>query len=331
MNTEWSDKAKKRLRGLSMRPGAVDPDELRAMVKWLENQRQDPKSYPTRSLHAKNKRPVYTDDRYVVRMSKGWVYHKLIPSFRSGDLDWVSQSWAIKRDSSAGQPGEADSTTTLERKKDKDVENVPSAITINRNVMKYSGEKSGASERDTSTEARLRQPGQGLPSGDFRRLELILSDIWVPDADRVPLDGYRYGEGFCEAHVDGRPFKWVQDTDKQAVLCWVDSETDSWLTDTALPMLQQHSFIELGSAWRELQEAMCRYLMAAEYYNFALNHGFGYTPIWMIEQARRSFNAINEDSDGVQEADFLIAEAPRLQGAVAQFRYQLQLALSALD
>ena len=115
-------------------------------------------------------------------------------------------------------------------------------------------------------------------------------------------------------------------------MSWVDSYTDSWLREKILSSLGQDDRVELETVWQELQEKMCRYVDTAAGYQFLSNDNHpDYARISYVESAWASSAIIDEDADGVQQACYLIAEAPRLRGQVAQFKERLQNAISALD
>ena len=117
-------------------------------------------------------------------------------------------------------------------------------------------------------------------NGNLRlRLQRLLENLWVPDAEQMPIDYFKYGPGFNIAPTMGRDFRWQQEGSK-VVRCWLSDEEDRWLRDEVFGCL--HNGDHLAMAYDKVQREACDYVNKAARYNFHLVTGCGNYPLWEV-------------------------------------------------
>ena len=164
--------------------------------------------------------------------------------------------------------------------------------------------------------------GKPFSMVQLHRVEQILSCMWVPHPDHVPLKLTQVDDGLYQENAYGKIFKWEQ-TDGTVSLCWVDRSMQSWLLDRVFCNLEDDSREDIGARWRELQRLMCEFLEDAKTNNFYIDPGMGGCTVMDVEnmvfpEFERVFSP--EYAETFSRARRLSEEYPRIREKVTQFK-----------
>ena len=168
----------------------------------------------------------------------------------------------------------------------------------------------------------LKSPVKPISMIQLHRVEQILSYMWVPHPDHVPLKVTHIRDGLHVEDVGGRQFRWEQ-TEGAVSLSWVDNSAQWWLRDRIFCGLSEGIRKDVEAEWRELQELMCNYLEDAKDYNFSIDNGWGEYTVLDVE--RMIFPEVErmilpDNVEGFRRAQRLSAAYPRLREKVTQFK-----------
>ena len=162
---------------------------------------------------------------------------------------------------------------------------------------------------------RSSPPMAGSPAVD-RMLGNVLSRIWIPDAEKIPIDLGIHGPGPHTESVEGREFSWEQ-ADRQVVRCWLTAGEEKWL-EVELSKLSgaghPRGFDQLYS---ELQDRACKYATEAARYRWDIDTGQGRVPLRQLHPAGGWRPSQNDPE--ISNSLYLIEEGPRLRGLLDQF------------
>lgn len=147
-------------------------------------------------------------------------------------------------------------------------------------------------------------------------LDGVLGRVWLPDAEKIPIDLDIHDSGFHTEPVEGRDFSWEQ-LDVQVLRCWLTAKEEMWL-QAELSKLSGTGHLEgFDQLYSELQDRACKYATEAARYRWDIDNGQGRVPLKQLHPAGGM--RPNRDDPEISSSLYLIKEGPKLRGLLSQF------------
>ena len=163
----------------------------------------------------------------------------------------------------------------------------------------------------------------GAALDDYTKLDDILSRVWVPEPQEVPIRSIMHRDGVnVEVVPDKGILRWEQEGNR-VTRCWLERSEESWLLTVFLPRLGEKRREEFDTVWGSLQQRMCCYLNDATEYIFAIESGSGELTITEVVGALLGGSVANPKDPAVQRVWSLLDEAPRLSHDIDKFKERL--------